>query len=66
LFLKFTFIPLPITHYSLLVNVFLANSFGLKIEPSSGSYERTVKTENLKIVRMAISPFTLTFKNRAS
>jgi len=36
------FIPLPITHYSLLVKAFLANSFGLKIEPSSGSYERTV------------------------
>jgi len=37
------FIPLPITHNSPLVNVFLANIFDLKIEPSSGSYKRTIK-----------------------
>jgi len=59
LFLKFMFIPLPITHNSQLVNVILANNFDLKIEPLSGSYKRTVKTETLNIIRIAISPFTL-------
>jgi hypothetical protein len=41
------------------VNVFLASSVGCKIEPSSGHYTRTVKTETPFIVRREYPPFTL-------
>ena len=42
------FIHLSVTHNKLLVNVFLASSFGCKIEPSSGYNTRTEKREPLK------------------
>ena len=40
-------------------NVFLATSFDSKIQPSSGHHTRTKETENLCIITMETSSFTL-------
>jgi len=45
-------------HNKLFVNVFLATSFGSKIEPSSGHYAKTVNVEALYIIGTEISAFT--------
>jgi hypothetical protein len=54
----FAVIQLPVTHSKLPVNVILMIIFGCKIEPSSGHYTRTVKSEDLCIIRVDSSPFT--------